>query len=181
LPTKQQRTKLFKQLFGKYNFENIQTAVCVGTFFEVPNQLIHEAIQEYVPQNNRSQILQKGTNTLILDAYNANPSSMSAALESLVAIDTSHQKIAILGDMLELGRISKQEHQEMISFAKQLPLDTLFFCGKEFWTVQDGQELFFEEKSELIHYLQQHPIQDAYVLLKGSRGIGLESLVNLFE
>ena len=105
---------------------------------------------------------------------------MEAALNSFVEIETDLQKVAILGDMLELGSISKSEHQDMISFAKQLPIDLLLFCGKEFYAVQDKQQLFFEEKTELIHYLESNPIENAYVLLKGSRGIGLESLVSLF-
>ncbi|MGB0521751.1 MAG: UDP-N-acetylmuramoyl-tripeptide--D-alanyl-D-alanine ligase [Flammeovirgaceae bacterium] len=169
------------QLFGKYNFDNIQTVACIGKFFNIPAPLIHQAIQEYTPKNNRSQIIEKATATIILDAYNANPSSMKAALESLDAIDTDRYKIAILGDMLELGRISKVEHKEMVELAKQLPIHQVLFCGKEFYQVQDGQQLFFEHKSELEDYLRTHPIENAFVLMKGSRGIGLETLLEWID
>lgn len=169
------------KLFGSYNFENIQTAICIGKFFDVNSANIHQAIQNYTPSNNRSQIVEKKENILILDAYNANPSSMQAALESLEAMKTTYKKVAILGDMLELGSISKDEHQEMAALAKQLSLDQVLYCGKEFYHVQDGQQLFFENKNDLHKYLKTNPIRNAFVLLKGSRGIGLESLVDLFE
>lgn len=174
--TAENGTQVQTQLFGRYNFDNIQTAACIGKFFDVPEAQLHEAISNYAPKNNRSQIVEQGTNTLILDAYNANPSSMKAALESLDSLQTNRHKVAILGDMLELGSISKAEHKEMTELTKQLPIQQVFFCGKEFYQVQDGQQLFFEEKTELIDYLKVHPINNAYVLLKGSRGIGLESL-----
>ena len=169
------------QLFGKYNFENIQTAACIGKFLNVSDSAIHQAICDYSPKNNRSQILDTASNTLILDAYNANPSSMQAALESLQEINTTKTKVAILGDMLELGSISLTEHKAMVELAKQLKVDQVLFCGKEFYKVQDGQQLFFENKNELADYIKIHPIQDAYILLKGSRGVGLESLQDLLK
>lgn len=164
-------------LMGEYNFDNILAAVAVGKQFNVPVTDMQEAIKSYIPKNNRSQIVETGQNWILLDAYNANPSSMEAALKGFAQLNRN-PKIAILGDMFELGDHSESEHQHMVALATGLNLDSILFIGESFAKVGKGKESFFETFEEVEKHLKTSPIHDAFVLIKGSRGMALERLLN---
>lgn len=168
------------QLIGKYNFKNLAAALCIGKFFNVDNQQADNAVAGYKPSNNRSQIITTEKNKIILDAYNANPVSMMAALENLDGMD--HQnKVVILGDMFELGDDTDKEHSRVVEQSAKMMLDQAIFCG-EASHLAAGNEAgitSFKSKDELAEYLMENPITDALVLIKASRGMGLESLVKL--
>jgi UDP-N-acetylmuramoyl-tripeptide--D-alanyl-D-alanine ligase len=166
-------------LFGDFNFANIDAAFCIGRFFKIPDTEIANSVCAYKPKNNRSQIKETGKNTLLLDAYNANPSSVSAVLESFAKLNTSLPKLAILGDMLELGAISATEHANLIELVIQLGIKS-FFCGPLYFEHKQTSEstLFFENKTALNTYLGQNNLQGHYILLKGSRGMRLETLLD---
>ncbi|UZR94516.1 UDP-N-acetylmuramoyl-tripeptide--D-alanyl-D-alanine ligase [Chondrinema litorale] len=167
------------KLFGAFNFANIEAAWCIGKYFNIPESLLSEAVCNYAPTNNRSQIVEKGTNTLLLDAYNANPSSVSAVLQSFINMKNPKQKLAILGDMLELGEISSEEHFEIAKQACNAKL-TSFFCGSLFFEHKSSfpEATFFEKKEELAAFLQKRKLESHFILLKGSRGIKLETLLD---
>ncbi len=164
---------LQSQLVGSYNADNIAAAIGMGIYFKVPFTKIKAAIEGYVPKNNRSELLKKGSNLIILDAYNANPSSMKAALDNFQQLNTSKQKVLILGSMLELGSYSKKAHQELIDQANQIT-NKLYLVGKEF---KELSRTSFENTKALQQHLKQHPLTDSYLLIKGSRGIALEQLL----
>lgn len=166
------------QLMGAYNFENVAAALCIGKFFGVEAGAANNAIAEYVPGNMRSQILLKGTNTIILDAYNANPSSMEAAINNLASMKAP-RKVAILGDMFELEEEADKEHWKIGELLNAKSFDQVYFCGdlmKAAKSVYTSGQLF-EKKELLIAELKKHPIKDSTILVKASRGIGLESIV----
>jgi UDP-N-acetylmuramoyl-tripeptide--D-alanyl-D-alanine ligase len=165
-------------MIGKYNFYNFLAAISFGVYFEIENEKICEAITEYVPTNNRSQVLKTEKNTLLLDAYNANPSSMKSAIESFCLIEEKN-KIAILGDMFELGEDSHEEHQRIVEQVKHQNLKTIF-VGEKFYACQNKkneQLSFFKNKQELKNYFKTNELNNFFIILKGSRGIGLEELV----
>lgn len=165
-------------LIGTYNFENIASALCIGKFFGVEEREANEAIANYVPSNMRSQMINKGTNTIILDAYNANPSSMQAAIENLASMKTG-RKVLILGDMFELEDESVQEHQRLGALIKERNFSDVYLCGMHmkaaFEVIPSAH--YVQTKQELINELKRHPIQSATILVKASRGIGLEGIV----
>ncbi len=160
------------QLIGGYNFENILAAACIGTFFGVPLQKIRHSLEAYTPSNNRSEFRKTANNELILDAYNANPSSMEKALENFAAM-TSENKLAILGDMFELGENAESLHREIVNKANELGVTTLF-VGKEFHSVNPES---YDQIETLIEQLKNEPVSGKTILIKGSRGIKLERLV----
>jgi UDP-N-acetylmuramoyl-tripeptide--D-alanyl-D-alanine ligase len=167
------------QLIGGYNFENIAAALCVGKYFGVDAQEANKAVASYVPGNMRSQVLHKGSNTIILDAYNANPSSMQAAIENLAAMRSAN-KVLILGDMFELEGEADKEHQAIGKLIRETGVSNVYLCGnlikaalREMPTAR-----YFVKKEELITELKQFPIKNATVLVKASRGIGLETIVD---
>lgn len=166
------------QLMGAYNFENIAAALCIGKFFGVDAHAANQAVAEYVPANMRSQIVKKGTNTVILDAYNANPSSMEAAINNLAAMK-AEKKVAILGDMFELEDEAVKEHQRVGELVKSKNFAAVYLCGKLMKTAKEvfPQSYHFETKQELLEALKRNPISDATILVKASRGIGLETVV----
>jgi UDP-N-acetylmuramoyl-tripeptide--D-alanyl-D-alanine ligase len=166
------------QLMGAYNFENIAIALCIGKFFDVDAQAANEAIAAYVPVNMRSQILKKGTNTIILDAYNANPTSMEAAINSLAAMK-AERKVAVVGDMFELAEEAEKEHERVGQLLKSISLDRVYLCGRLMKAAKKvfPQADYFETKEQLIEKLRAEPIRDATILVKASRGIGLETVV----
>ena len=168
------------QLIGSYNFENISCALCVGKYFGVDARSANQAVAEYVPGNMRSQVLKKGTNTIILDAYNANPSSMKAAIESLAAMKASN-KVLILGDMFELEGEADREHQEIGRLLNENGFDNIYLCGSLFKSAlhEVPNAKYFPKKEELARELETFPITQATVLVKASRGIGLETIVDL--
>lgn len=165
----------FSQLTGAYNFNNIGAAVALGQFFQVEEAKIRTAIATYQPTNMRSQVVDRGNSLLVLDTYNANPSSMEASLQNFSLYEGS--KAVVLGDMLELGKASAEEHQRILNLAKQLNFDKIITVGACFSQVNDSS-LAFKDTSEVLHYLQQHPLHEKNILLKGSRGIALERLID---
>jgi UDP-N-acetylmuramoyl-tripeptide--D-alanyl-D-alanine ligase len=169
---------VISQLVGSYNFENIAVALCIGKFFGVPDEDAHQAVAEYIPGNMRSQKINKGTNTIILDAYNANPSSMQAAIESLAAIKATN-KVAIVGDMFELDDEAEFEHRNLGQLLKSKNFDTVYLCGKlsRFAKEEFAEANYFETKDLLIEELKVDHIQNATILIKASRGVGLETIL----
>ena len=161
-------------LTGNYNLSNILAAAAIGHYFGVPEQDICETIAEYSPQNNRSQIIKNNTNTIIADYYNANPTSMKAALDNFLLMEIPN-KLAILGDMLELGETSTTEHQAIIHYCETNKLETIFI-GEEFYKQKIHHFLFFKNVEECNDYLNNKTIKDNLILIKGSRGIHLERI-----
>lgn len=168
------------QLIGSYNFENIAVALCIGKFFEVESAKAHEAIAGYVPGNMRSQILERGTNKIILDAYNANPSSMVAAIENLDDMKAGH-KTVILGDMFELEGEAEAEHSAIGKLLAEKKFDTVYLCGAlmKAAATEIPSAHYFEHKTDLLKSLQQKPLSNSTILIKASRGIGLETVVEV--
>jgi UDP-N-acetylmuramoyl-tripeptide--D-alanyl-D-alanine ligase len=170
---------LKSKLVGDYNFENLLAAVCIGKYFEVDPLLIQNAIAEYSPSNNRSQLIQKTKNTIIMDAYNANPTSMMAALSNFAAI-RHENKCVILGDMLELGDASAEEHQKITDFIEEQTFAEVFLVGPQFKnTIDRTQKKKFDQVELLSIYLKTQPIENKLILIKGSRGIHLEKILEL--
>jgi UDP-N-acetylmuramoyl-tripeptide--D-alanyl-D-alanine ligase len=152
--------EITSQLSGKYNFDNIATALCLGKFFQVEERRAAQAIENYLPSNNRSQIVKKGSNTILLDAYNANPSSMEKAIETL-AQSASKNKVAIVGDMYELGEETKKEHQNIGKLLDKHGIHEALFCGEfmKYAHKTFAWGLHFEKKTELIEHLKKHPFK----------------------
>ena len=163
---------IHSNLIGDYQFDNIALAVTIGEYFQISYENWKKAIKDYTPTNNRSEIIKTKNNILILDAYNANPSSMKAMLTSFSKQDNEN-KLCILGDMLELGGYSEKEHQEITSLCKSLNLNC-YFIGEEFQKVNNDA---FKNRQDFEEQIQKETIKGKTILLKGSRGIGLEKLV----
>ncbi len=161
-------------LTGDYNLPNILCAVAVGLTFNVSLEDAAAALSNYVPTNNRSQVSTVGTNTLISDFYNANPTSMTAALHNLAHLSHPH-KVAILGDMLELGSVSHDEHLKIYQLCKELSIDA-YFVGNCFKELNIREMNVFSDVDELNSFLKENPIENAMLLIKGSRGIHLEKV-----
>lgn len=170
------------QLSGTYNLPNLMAAIAVGLFFDVPQAEINSALKDYQPNNNRSQIKKSEHNTLILDAYNANPTSISAALKDFSELAVANdKKLAILGDMLELGNDSKSDHEKILHQLKQSGIQALL-VGSEFTQAAQSAGLVFQtfdNAKSAAEYLQKELPRGLYILVKGSRGIRLEQLVDL--
>lgn len=167
------------QLVGIYNFSNAAAAIAMGCFFEVSLENIKKGIASYTPNNNRSQIIQKGSNTIILDAYNANPSSMEVALDNFNSMKSS-LKIVILGDMFELGVHSKSEHQAVIDEVNSLNFSSAYYVGSHFFELasDSSKANFFKTTESFRNQLQSLVFKDALILIKGSRGMALESILD---
>jgi UDP-N-acetylmuramoyl-tripeptide--D-alanyl-D-alanine ligase len=169
---------LKSQLTGFYNFENILAAIAIGLQFGLSTNQINDGISNYAPQNNRSQILKTKFNTIICDYYNANPSSMSVAIDNIGQLKADN-KVLILADMFELGEDAFLEHETIV---KKTLLNNAFyqviFVGENFMEHQHYSEaLFFVQTDDLVSYLQEYKIKDSLVLVKGSRGMKLESVI----
>ena len=164
-------------LIGKYNYTNIAIACTIGHYFKVSDADIKKGIESYIPDNNRSQIIKKKSNTIILDAYNANPSSMKAALDTFKSIDTK-SKTVILGDMFELGTTSLKEHKSVMNLVKKLNFDKAYFVGDHFYQTKSENNIF-KTFEELFEYLKNNPLKNQSILIKGSRGMGLERLLDI--
>lgn len=171
-----QGEKAVSKLTGEYNFTNLCAAASLGLHFGISFEQIRHAIEKYTPTNMRSQVVKKEGRTLVLDTYNANPSSMTASLYNFVTFGGS--KTVIIGDMLELGDESEKEHQNILKLALELAFDQIITVGKHFKAVNPSV-LSFENTAELIEYLQNNKIQSENILLKGSRGIALEKSIEL--
>ena len=165
------------QLSGLHNFRNIMTAVAVGKYFKVPCQKIRDAIAAYQPSNNRSQILIQNGIYFLMDAYNANPNSMAASLESFSKTAADH-KAVLLGAMFELGDESPKEHMRIASLAQSYGFQETVIVGKEFEAAANELKLrYFENVETLSHWFWQQDWQDYHILLKGSRGMRMEKLI----
>ena len=171
LSIKFSHTEINSQLIGEYQFSNIMLAVCIGNKFNIKDSNIKKAIENYTPKNNRSEILKTKDNLLILDAYNANPSSMKAMITSFSKQDYTN-KLCILGDMLELGEYTIKEHSAILDLIDTLNLE-IILIGKEFSKISKEA---FKDRNAFEIFLKSNPIKNKTILLKGSRGIGLEKL-----
>lgn len=170
---------LTTNLAGDYNRFNISAAVAIGEFFEVPKQDIIDAIEDYEPDNNRSQYTSTEHNTLILDCYNANPSSMGAAIENFKNQSSTRAKAVILGDMLELGHYSDDEHKKIVDMLTPALLDKIYLVGDNFARASafiEGVESF-ATREQLATHLKANPLKEHLILIKGSHSIGLEGIV----
>ncbi len=167
-------------LIGLYNANNINIAIAIGKYFKIEDKKIKEAIESYIPTNNRSQLLKKGTNDIILDAYNANPSSMQAAIENFLQLK-QNSKTLILGDMFELGNDSNEEHEKIIALLKDIKNIKCFFIGKHFYfnNIENKNLLFFESFEAFSEYYKKKLPENELILIKGSRGMALERTLEL--
>ena len=166
---------LQSRLVGSYNLENIMAAVAVGRAFDVAAADIRAAIEEYQPANQRSEWLEGKSNRVVMDAYNANPTSMHASINDFMAY-TDPPRALILGDMLEVGQTEEQEHRMVLNRLTDLPLDEVLLVGPVFYRFKDTYRdfRFFEDAGACAAYLEEHPVTGKSVLIKGSRRISLE-------
>ncbi len=166
------------QVAGSYNLLNFLSAAAVGLYFGINPKDIFEALEGYIPSNNRSQIIKTNTNTIILDAYNANPASMENALADFLSY-TSDKKAVILGDMLELGTFAREEHENILEILKKRKDIGVYLVGKEFIEADRNNKFSsFLNTSGLTAYLKKHPLRNSLILIKGSRGIQLEKALD---
>jgi UDP-N-acetylmuramoyl-tripeptide--D-alanyl-D-alanine ligase len=166
-------------LFGSYNLENVRAAIASGLFLGVGIAEIIDAVEKYKPANNRSQIKTTKNNTIICDSYNANPTSMFLALESFSAIETD-RKIVILGDMLELGDKSEEEHNKVLNILQSLKAEKILLVGQVFQKISSKSGFkAFANVDKLIDFLGKEPVKGNIILVKGSRGIRLERIYDL--
>ena len=163
------------RLIGLYNANNISAAITIGHHFGVSSFEIKAAIESYIPENNRSQLLTKGTNEIILDAYNANPSSMKVALENFIQLDKANKTI-IIGDMYELGEESLSEHKTIVDFLNNVASFDCYFVGKDFFAnaVENPVLHFYPTFEDFAAYLSSIKLDNRILLIKGSRGMALE-------
>ena len=171
-----ERHEVCTQLIGEYNFPNALAAVTIGRFFGVDPQKIDEALAAYTPQNNRSQLKKTEVNTLIIDAYNANPTSMMAALKNFNNMSVAH-KALILGDMRELGAESANEHQKIVDYIKECDFEKVMLVGEEFTAAQHAYQTYANAE-ELKQALQSNKPEGCMILIKGSNGIKLSTIVD---
>jgi UDP-N-acetylmuramoyl-tripeptide--D-alanyl-D-alanine ligase len=166
-------------LFGNYNLENVKAAIATGLFFGVEMKDIVDSVENYKPANNRSQIKITKNNTLICDSYNANPTSMDLALESFAGIQAD-RKLVILGDMLELGEKSEEEHLKILNSIRSHKIEKAFLVGHVFQKVSSKSGFkSFSDITKLRDFLKNEPIKGTTILIKGSRGLGLERIYDL--
>ena len=164
-------------MIGSYNLDNVLAAVAVGRFFKIPAERISRAIAAYEPTNNRSQFKKTDNNELIIDAYNANPSSMKVALDNFITMPVQPKAI-ILGDMRELGPTSNELHAEVVEQIKKGQFDKVFLCGEHFSKV--GKEFSpFATTEAMTEELRRQPLKGYHILIKGSHSMGLEKLVDI--
>lgn len=161
-------------LFGEFNLDNIRAAFTIGKYFEVDTEKIKKALESFEPKSNRSQIKKTDKNAVVLDAYNANPESMALAIKSFEKMDG--EKMMILGDMFELGQFAEEEHRKIIQIVEKAGIKT-FFVGSEFKRLESGVGKFFESREGLVSYLKNENIENKTILIKGSRGMALEKIL----
>ena len=165
-------------LIGIYNANNINAAITIGKYFKVSDEQIKEAIENYIPENNRSQLIQKGDNEIILDAYNANPSSMTAAITNFIQLEKEN-KIAILGDMFELGKESLSEHKKIVELLENQKSIQTYFIGKDFYSnrINSNHLHFFEDFNSFSKFIEVNKPINNLLIIKGSRGMALERIL----
>jgi len=165
-------------LFGKYNIENIAASICIGKYFGLSNHEIKKGIESYIPNNNRSQILEKGSNKIILDAYNANPTSMQLALANFNEMDEKN-KIVFVGDMYELGENSHEMHQDIVETIEKMNFDQSYLLGDLFSKTKFSSKIkAFSTLEGLNNSVKLKEISNATILIKGSRGMQLEKILD---
>ena len=166
-------------LVGSYNFENVAAAIGVGQYFKVDENDIISALESYTPTNSRSQVIETQKNRILMDAYNANPTSMRAALINFANI-CGEQHLLILGDMRELGSASEEEHRNILALMKELGFKEAFLVGQNFCAYNDNPNWkTFDKVEDLYQHIEDHPIEGRHILVKGSRGIQLEKVLPL--
>jgi len=167
-------------LYGIYNATNIQAAFAIGRKFDVPASMILMAIEEYIPEMNRSQIKKIGTTTFLMDAYNANPSSMKLSIQSFGKIKTNLKKVLILGDMKELGKDEIEFHEEVLDITSTLSWHQIYIVGEIFSKIENNSVTSFENVDSLIKHIKESKdiLDHSIVLLKASRSIQLERLID---
>ena len=161
-------------MVGAYNLNNLKAAIAIGVYFNITKKIIITSIHNYQPTNNRSQIIKKKSNTILMDAYNANPSSTRLALENFDEINHEN-KIVILGDMFELGTVSEKEHQDIVDFCDTLSLNRCVFIGKHYSKTSAAEKYLTVESFK--ENMNITPLENSYILIKGSRGMLLEQLL----
>jgi UDP-N-acetylmuramoyl-tripeptide--D-alanyl-D-alanine ligase len=164
------------KLIGSYNAENVLGAIAIGNYFGLTDIQIKNGLEKYIPQNNRSQLTLTENNKLVVDAYNANPTSMRAAILNFAQMQVEN-KILILGDMFELGEQSDFEHQNIIDLLQQNQFKCVLLVGKDFMKTQNPYQCF-EKVEDLSVFIENKPISDSYILIKGSRGVKLEKVLS---
>ena len=174
---KESEFEIRTQLIGTYNAENVLSAATIGTHFGVSNELIKKGLEEYIPRNNRSQLTISEHNKIIADAYNANPTSMHAAILNFAQMDVP-EKTLILGDMLELGKQSADEHQKIADLVKDKGFSSVYLVGKSFQATKSNFKKF-ADIGALIAEIRENPLQNKFILVKGSHGIHLEKILEL--
>lgn len=172
-----EQSTISSQLIGAYNFINCCAAIVIGNYFKIPLKQIKKGIESYIPSNNRSQIIEKNGHHIILDAYNANPSSMKAALDHFKSLKSS-PKIVFLGDMFELGNSAKKEHQIIADLVAEMKFDKSYLIGKNFSNTETDL-IPFESFDDLEKFLKITVLENSTILIKGSRGMALERILEL--
>ena len=174
------QTKIISNLIGAYNFTNISAGVLIGDFFDIPLNDIKQAIEEYLPTNNRSQLITKGSTQIILDAYNANPTSMMAALQHFNTIKTA-SKMVFLGDMFELGETAQEEHQDIVDYLSNTNIDEVHLIGSYFSKTKFQAKNIYQHTSfeALKKAFKNNITKDETILIKASRGMALERILPL--
>lgn len=165
------------QLVGEYNLPNVLAAIATGKYFKIADERIIASLQQYTPSNSRSQLIEKGTNKIILDAYNANPSSMKLAIENFSKIHTEN-KILILGAMMELGTESKKEHEAIVSLIKNYTWKNVILVGGDF---ENSSEpfMYFKDAGTAAEWLKQQKPENSSILIKGSRSMKMETILDV--
>jgi UDP-N-acetylmuramoyl-tripeptide--D-alanyl-D-alanine ligase len=167
-------------LSGDYNFDNIMAAISIGKFLDVETEQVLSGVQAYHPSNNRSQWISKESNLIFMDAYNANPSSMEVALKNFAQTDREN-KVVIMGDMFEMGSYAKAEHQRMVDLCHSLNFKHVILVGNEFGMSDAGAYVKCATTEKAREYLVQYPVKESAVFIKGSRGMRLESLLDVID
>jgi len=167
--------KIKTQLVGDYNFPNVLAAVAIGNYFKVIPEKIKGAIENYTPSNSRSQLVESGTNKIILDAYNANPSSMKLAIENFAKLN-AEKKILILGAMAELGKETEHEHALIINLISKFKWDDVILVGEHFKKLNPPYKIF-SSSNDAKEWFKQQDIQNSSILIKGSRSTQMEKVI----
>lgn len=173
--TDKQKGEISTQLVGDYNLPNVLAAHCIGAYFGIENALIVSSVESYEPSNSRSQLVEKNGNRIILDAYNANPSSMKLAIENFVKM-SEVKKILMLGGMMELGEESDMEHQKIVDLIGEYKWEQVVLVGEQFKSFCDGY-LYFEDSKKAAEWYKSCSYQGIAVLLKGSRSMKMEKVI----
>ena len=174
---KYKNNSIVSNIYGEYNFENISIAIAIGDYFKINLKLIKQGVESFTPENNRSQIINKGNNIIILDAYNANPTSVNLAIKSFNNIKKKN-KMIIVGDMLELGQTSDKYHQQTINYLEKLANISIYIVGVNFCKTKYSKRIkSFTSTEELINNISKLNISNYSILIKGSRAMQLEKIV----